>query len=84
MLSHWWCDDAGYGESTNIPGLKQFLIALQFSLLKLPYFLAIWTAAAFCAPALGPVLSGFAVMAKNWHWSLWIVLWMSGPVLLIW
>ncbi|KAL9107519.1 MAG: hypothetical protein Q9227_007621 [Pyrenula ochraceoflavens] len=54
-----------------------------FSFLKLPYGLAIWTAAAFCGPALGPVLSGFAVMAKGWRWSLWEVLWMSGPVFLL-
>ena len=69
---------------TNTFEPSKILMDQQFSLLKLPYFLAIWTAAAFCAPALGPVLSGFAVVAKDWHWSLWIVLWMSGPVLLIW
>jgi DHA1 family multidrug resistance protein-like MFS transporter len=40
-------------------------------------------AAAFCAPALGPLLSGFAVMAKGWRWSLWEILWMAGPVFLL-
>jgi DHA1 family multidrug resistance protein-like MFS transporter len=49
-------------------------------LLKLPYALTAWVAAAFCAPALGPLLSGFAVMAKGWRWSLWEALWMSAPV----
>jgi DHA1 family multidrug resistance protein-like MFS transporter len=31
-------------------------------------------------PALGPLISGFSVTAKNWHWSLWEILWLSGPV----
>ena len=51
-----------------------------YSFIKLPYALSAWTAAAFCAPALGPLLSGFAVMAKGWRWSLWEILWMAGPV----
>lgn len=55
----------------------------MYSLLKLPYALSVWVAAAFCAPALGPTLSGFAVMNENWRWSLWIILWMSSPVWLL-
>lgn len=55
----------------------------MYSLLKLPYALSAWVAAAFCAPAVGPLLSGFAVMNENWRWSLWEILWMSGPVWLI-
>ena len=51
--------------------------------MKLPYGLAAWTAAAFSAPALGPVLSGFSVAAENWRWSLWEVLWMAGPVFIL-
>ena len=54
-----------------------------YSLLKLPYALTAWTAAAFSAPALGPVLSGFAVMNKNWRWSLWEILWMAGPMFIV-
>lgn len=54
-----------------------------YSFMKLPYGLAFWTAAAFCAPALGPLLSGFSVVALNWRWSLWEVLMMSGPVFLV-
>lgn len=52
----------------------------MYSLLKLPYALTAWVAAAFAAPALGPLLSGFAVTAKNWRWSLWEIIWMAGPV----
>ncbi|KAL9078472.1 MAG: hypothetical protein Q9157_002593 [Trypethelium eluteriae] len=55
-----------------------------YSLLKLPYALTTWVAAAFCAPALGPLLSGFAVTAEGWRWAFWEVLWMSGPVWLLW
>ncbi|KAK5938229.1 hypothetical protein PMZ80_009199 [Knufia obscura] len=55
----------------------------MYSLLKLPYALTVWVAAAFSAPALGPLLSGFAVMNKNWRWSLWEILWMAGPMWLV-
>lgn len=54
-----------------------------YSIIKLPYALTAWTAAAFSAPALGPVLSGFAVMNKNWRWSLWEILWMAGPMFIV-
>lgn len=40
-----------------------------YSILKLPYAITAWTAAAFCAPAFGPLLSGFAVMNQNWRVS---------------
>ncbi|OAG06220.1 multidrug transporter [Paraphaeosphaeria sporulosa] len=55
----------------------------MFSLLYLPYAMAFWVSAAFAAPALGPLLSGFAVYAENWRWSQWEVLWMAGPVFLL-
>ncbi|KAK9366752.1 major facilitator superfamily domain-containing protein, partial [Lipomyces kononenkoae] len=54
-----------------------------YSLLKLPYALISWVSAAYCGPALGPLISGFAVPAENWRWSLWEILWMSGPVFLL-
>jgi hypothetical protein len=44
-----------------------------YGLLKLPYALTAWVAAAFCAPALGPLLSGFSVVVKGWRWALWEV-----------
>lgn len=55
----------------------------MYSLLKLPYALTVWVAAAYCGPALGPLLSGFAVTAKGWRWSLWEILWISGPILVL-
>ena len=53
-----------------------------YSLIKLPYVLCIWALAATCGPAMGPVISGFSVPAENWHWSLWEMLWLSGPIFL--
>ncbi|EXJ73658.1 uncharacterized protein A1O5_03420 [Cladophialophora psammophila CBS 110553] len=55
----------------------------MYGLLKLPYALTAWVAAAFCAPALGPLLSGFSVVAEGWRWALWEVLWMSSPVFVL-
>jgi len=55
----------------------------MYSLLKLPYLLTFWVAAATCGPALGPMVSGFSVPAENWRWSLWEILWISGPVFLL-
>jgi DHA1 family multidrug resistance protein-like MFS transporter len=54
----------------------------MYSLIKLPYVLSLWAFAATCGPALGPIISGFSVAAKNWRWSMWEMLWMNGPVFL--
>lgn len=55
----------------------------MYSLLKLPYAMTVWVASAYLGPALGPLLSGFAVTAKGWRWSLWEILWLSGPILVV-
>jgi MFS transporter, DHA1 family, multidrug resistance protein len=52
----------------------------MFSIIKLPYVLSLWALAATGGPALGPIISGFSVTAENWRWSLWEMLWLSGPV----
>jgi DHA1 family multidrug resistance protein-like MFS transporter len=41
-----------------------------------------WVSAAYCGPALGPLLSGFSVPVMGWRWSLLEVLWASVPVFL--
>ncbi len=51
-----------------------------YSLLELPYVLSLWAFAATCGPALGPIISGFSVAAKNWRWSQWEMLWLNGPL----
>ncbi|KAM0792603.1 hypothetical protein ACM66B_005264 [Microbotryomycetes sp. NB124-2] len=43
-----------------------------------PYALGAWGLSAAAGPALGPVMSGFAIQAKGWHWHAWIMLWLSG------
>ncbi|KAL8705820.1 MAG: hypothetical protein Q9225_008005, partial [Loekoesia sp. 1 TL-2023] len=55
----------------------------MYSLLKLPYAMTFWVSAAYCGPALGPLLSGFAVPAKGWRWSLWEIVWIASPVLIL-
>ena len=30
------------------------------------------------------MLSGFAVTAENWRWSLWEILWLAGPTFVLW
>jgi DHA1 family multidrug resistance protein-like MFS transporter len=54
-----------------------------YSLIKLPYVLSLWAFAATCGPALGPIISGFSVAAKNWRWSMWEMLWLNGPIFLV-
>ena len=55
----------------------------MYSLLRLPYAITVWVAAAYCGPALGPLLSGFAVTAKGWRWSLWEIVWIAAPVFIV-
>ena len=52
------------------------------SLIKLSYFITGWAGWATGGPSLGPLISGFSVPAENWHWSLWEMLWLSGPIFL--
>lgn len=48
-----------------------------YSELSIPFAMVLWVSAAYCGPALGPLLSGFAVSAEGWCWSLWEILWVS-------
>ncbi|GAD98239.1 hypothetical protein PVAR5_6930 [Paecilomyces variotii No. 5] len=54
-----------------------------YSLIYLPLGFTGWVAAAFCGPALGPLLSAFTVTAEDWHWAMWIILWMSGSIFVV-
>ncbi|KAL8638978.1 MAG: hypothetical protein Q9226_008937, partial [Calogaya cf. arnoldii] len=55
----------------------------MYSMLKVPYAMTVWVSAAYCGPSLGPLLSGFAVPVKGWRWSLWEIVWISAPVLIL-
>jgi DHA1 family multidrug resistance protein-like MFS transporter len=54
----------------------------MYSLLSLPYAMIAWVSAAYCGPALGPLLSGYAVPIMGWRWSLLEVIWAASPMFL--
>ncbi|GAB7352743.1 hypothetical protein MBLNU459_g3095t1 [Dothideomycetes sp. NU459] len=54
-----------------------------YSMMGVPYALCCWAAAACIGPAMGPIISGFSVTAENWHWSLWEMLWLAGPIWIV-
>lgn len=45
---------------------------------KIPYGLTFWSCAAYGGPALGPLLSGFAVTESTWRWSMYELLILAG------
>ncbi|KAJ9652827.1 hypothetical protein H2198_007957 [Neophaeococcomyces mojaviensis] len=55
----------------------------MYSSLMLPLYLSAWTAACFWGPAIGPVIAGYAVTAEGWRWSLWELVWMTAPILVL-
>lgn len=42
-----------------------------------------WAFWACVGPSLGPVIGGFAVSAMGWRWASWIIMWFSGPMLIL-
>lgn len=44
--------------------------------------IGLWCTAAWCGPALGPLVGGFAVQAKGWTWTIWMLLWVGGFTLI--
>jgi DHA1 family multidrug resistance protein-like MFS transporter len=54
----------------------------MFPLQKLPYAMSFWAFVATSGPAVGPLISGYSVPAKDWRWSSWEMLWLSAPVLI--
>jgi MFS transporter, DHA1 family, multidrug resistance protein len=54
-----------------------------YSMLILPFAMIAWVSAAYCGPALGPLISGFAVTAEGWRWSLWEIFWAACPTLIL-
>ncbi|CAK1362718.1 uncharacterized protein RHO25_007029 [Cercospora beticola] len=51
--------------------------------MTLPYSLAVWIAAAYCGPALGPLISGFLVPQEGWRYGMWEIVWMTAPTLIL-
>lgn len=48
---------------------------------KQVYGISVWGVAAVCGPALGPVVGGFAAQSKDWTWTIWELMWLSGACL---
>ncbi|KPI40070.1 Transporter mfs1 [Cyphellophora attinorum] len=55
----------------------------MFSVIYIPYGLCWWVFSAWCGPAFGPLIGGFAAMAKGWTWPMWEVVWIASPVLVL-
>lgn len=53
-----------------------------FGFSKITYAMCVWTIAGYGGPALGPLLSGFAV-ADTWRWTMYEMLILNGLVLII-
>lgn len=51
-----------------------------YSLMEMPYLLTGWAGFATAGPSLGPLLAGFSVPVKGWHWTMWEVLWLGAPI----
>ncbi|WVR08367.1 hypothetical protein IAU60_005422 [Kwoniella sp. DSM 27419] len=48
-----------------------------------PYAMGLWGLSAGAAPAVAPIIAGFAVEYKGWRWSFWEMLWLSGFTLIL-
>lgn len=48
-----------------------------------PLFIGMWSVAAVSAPVLGPLLGATMVVAKNWRWIFWLLMWLSSATLIL-
>ncbi|OAA73008.1 Major facilitator superfamily domain, general substrate transporter [Akanthomyces lecanii RCEF 1005] len=55
----------------------------MLSVIKIPYAMSAWSGAMYAGPALGPLLSGYAVVDRGWRWSMWEIVWLSGLVFVL-
>ncbi|KAI9789149.1 MAG: hypothetical protein M1833_002766 [Piccolia ochrophora] len=56
-------------------------IADMFAPKKQVYGIAVWGIAAVLGPAMGPLVGGFAAESKDWTWTIWELMWLSGVAL---
>ena len=45
---------------------------------KMAYGIGLWGIGAVCGPVIGPLVGGFAAQAKDWTWTIWELMWLSG------
>ncbi|KAI0299065.1 major facilitator superfamily domain-containing protein [Multifurca ochricompacta] len=50
---------------------------------KRAYGVTLWGVFATCAPALGPLIGGFAAYFESWRWTIWELMWLSGAALVL-
>jgi MFS transporter, DHA1 family, multidrug resistance protein len=50
---------------------------------KVPYAISCWAVFAYAGPALGPVMTGFAIPLDTWRWGMWETLILSGVTFLL-
>ncbi|GAV54675.1 hypothetical protein ZYGR_0AN01430 [Zygosaccharomyces rouxii] len=48
-----------------------------------PIFIGLWGIGAVAAPVTGPLLGASMVVAKDWRWIFWLMVWMSAGVLIV-
>ncbi|KAE8382247.1 major facilitator superfamily domain-containing protein [Aspergillus bertholletiae] len=48
-----------------------------------PYAMTAWVYCIFCAPAIGMLISGFAIPVLGWRFSMWEILMAAGPALVL-
>ncbi|KAK7956022.1 cycloheximide resistance [Apiospora aurea] len=70
-----------FGSSCLANGAASF--GDMYDMMVLPYAMIAWVSAAYCGPALGPLLSGYSVPVKGWRWSLLEILWAATPVFIV-
>lgn len=51
--------------------------------LTVPYSLTVWMAAAYCGPALGPLIASYLVPEQGWRWGMWEIVWLAAPTTLL-
>jgi hypothetical protein len=51
--------------------------------LMVPYSLAIRIAAAYCGPALGPLVASYLVPEQGRRWGMWEIVWLAAPTLIL-
>ncbi|KAI0061940.1 MFS general substrate transporter, partial [Artomyces pyxidatus] len=50
---------------------------------KRAYGITLWGVFGTSAPAMGPLVGGFAAHAKGWRWTIWELMWLSGSALVV-
>lgn len=49
----------------------------------IPIFIGLWSIGAVAAPASGPLLGASMLVAKNWRFMFWLLMWLSAATLLL-